>query len=214
MPRPYNRGCPGCVKAGNVVVVALISVMATPLFAAPANQVSIGVGAAGYVGSVPSGATDGGLRGSLLVDAAVEHRLFDELSVGFWGSGGLGGGDLYLSPSDRASESIHTFTSALLLERNWDLDALGTISGGLGGGIFYVSDQVGHGDGTLSSAGWAPLATAQAVWQAPLGRTALYRIRLGWSWAQTNLALDGNPGVRLKSDWSRLELTLGLGFGL
>ena len=214
MPRPYNRGCPGCVKVGKVVMVALISVLAAPLLAAPANQLSIGIGAAGNIGSLPSGATDAGLRGSFLFDAAIEHRLFDELSVALWGSGAFGGGDLYLTPSDRASESIHTFTTALLLERNWDLDKVGTISAGMGGGLFFVSDQILHGDATLSSAGWAPLATIHAVWQAPLGRAALYRIRLGWSEARTNLALEGNPGVRLKSDWSRLELTLGLGFGL
>lgn len=194
--------------------ILLLVLFTAPLFAAPTNQVSMGIGAAGYVGSVPAGATDGGLRGSLLLDAGIEHRLYDELSVGFWGSGAWGGGDLYLSQSDQASESIRTFSGALVLERNWDLEKSGTISAGVGGGLFHVSDLVEHGDGTLSSAGWAPLAVLQAVWQAPLGKWSFYRIRLGWSWARTSLALDGNPGIRLKSDWSRLEMTVGAGLGM
>jgi|GEM_PF-1923494 hypothetical protein len=176
------------------------------------GDLSAGIGLGGYVSPVPGNASDAGERASLLVEAAGNWSLMPELSVGLWEIGSFGGGDLTLAPSDVASETIDNSATALVLTRVWESEQFhGRIGVSVGAGPFYLSDRIDHSGAYLETSGWGPMGTLQSVWSADLGDKAFYRIRLAWLWASTDLAVPGNPGYRQISDWSRIELTLGLG---
>ena len=176
------------------------------------GDLSAGIGLGGYVSPVPGNASDAGERASLVFDAAANWSLMPELSVGLWEIGSFGGGDLTLAPSDVASETIDNSATAFVLTRVWESDKYhGRIGVSLGAGPFYLLDRIDHSGATLETSGWGPMGLLQSVWSADLGDKAFYRIRLAWMWASTDLGLQDNPGYRQISDWSRIELTFGLG---
>lgn len=174
-----------------------------------------GIGMGGYVSPVPGSATDGGLRSSLVLDGGADWNLLPSISVGLLEVGSFGGGDISLSSDDQASESIHTWSTLLVLTRNWRSERFrGSLGLSAGGGAFHLHDEIDHSGAVLSVSGWGPTGVLQTVWSGDLSPRASYRLRLSWVWARTDLPIEGNPGYRQKSDWSRLELTLGLGLGI
>jgi hypothetical protein len=184
-----------------------------PVFAE--GDVSAGLGMGGYVSPVGANAADGASRASFVLDAAGNWSLIPELSLGLVEIGSFGGGDFALAPSDNATETIINSATAFVLTRVWAAERFrGDVGVSLGGGPFYVSDRIDHSGASLSSSGWGPMAIAQCTWSSPLGASGFYRFRLAWMWASTDLAVADNPGYRQNSDWSRLELTVGLGLKL
>jgi hypothetical protein len=184
----------------------------------PANasvDVSAGLGVGYFAAPVSVNAADGSNRANFVVEMAGNYPIIPELSVGLVEIGSFGGGDVSLAVSDKASETILNSATAVVLTRVWESDKFqGDVGVSLGAGPFFLSDRIEHSGAVLSSSGWAPMGLAQCVWSSALGQNAFYRLRLAWIWASTNLPVDQNPGVRHRSDWSRLELTLGFGLKL
>jgi hypothetical protein len=179
------------------------------------GDVSAGLGVGGYVSPVPANATDNASRTNFVIDAAANWSLIPELCVGLLEVGSFGGGDFTLAPTDNVSESIINSATAVVLTRVWESEKFqGNVGVSLGAGPFYVSDQIHHSGATLSSSGWGPMSIAQCIWSSPLGAFGFYRFRVAWIWASTDLPVADNPGYRQKSDWNRLELTVGLGLKL
>jgi len=188
----------------------LLALAAGPVLAE--GDLSAGMGLGGYVSPVPGDASDAGERASFVIEAAGNWSLMPELQVGLWEIGSFGGGDLQLAPGDAASETIDNSATAFVLTRVWDSDRYrGKMAVSIGAGPFYLVDRIDHSGASLETSGWGPMGTLQSVWSADLGPKTFYRVRLAWMWASTDLAMPNNPGYRQISDWSRIELTLGLG---
>ena len=204
------------VRRGPFSVLPLLPVLFGAIASAHAGgDVSAGLGMGVYVSPVPSDATDGASRANFVVEAAGNYSLIPELSVGLVEVVSIGGGDFALAPSDNASESILNSATAAVLTRVWESEKYhGNIGVSLGAGPFYLQNRIDHSGASLSSSGWGPMALAQCTWSSDLGQNGFYRLRLAWMWASTDLAVDDNQGYRQKSDWSRLELTIGFGLKL
>jgi hypothetical protein len=188
------------------------------LLARPAScggDVHAGIGMGGFISPLPGSSSDAGERSSLILDGGLDWNLSESWSIGVVEIGSFGGGSLPLSSYDEANETIVTSTTALLATRQWESTRFrGHLGISAGGGAFHVSDRISHLGGDLSTSGWAPGTVLQTFWTSRLTESTLYRLRLGWVWARTDLPISGNAPYRQKSDWSRLEFTLGLGLGI
>ena len=199
------------------IILPVALALAGGACAGPAAQAEIhgGIGMGGCASPLPGSAGEGGLRTSLVVDGGADWNLLPAFSLGVQEIGSFGGGDLDLSNRDQASESIQTWSSLLVLTRNWRSERFrGRLGLSAGGGAFHLRDEIDHSGATLSTSGWGPAAAVQTVWAGDLSERASYRLRLSWVWQHADLPIEDNPGLRQKSDWSRLELTLGLGLGI
>jgi hypothetical protein len=179
----------------------------------PETRWSLGLGVGGYAAPLPAGATDAGTRSTFLLDAAVERKVQPTVRLALWEFGAFGGGTLHPGVGQSADEWLLASNSIAALEYEWVVpEQQGTLTAAAGGGAIYVHDQIDHGDASLEASGWGPAALLQVVWWGDLTPALAYRVRVAWNWGQTDLPVQGNPGTRLVSDWSRLELGLGVGF--